>query len=108
MKSKDEQIREFERHNSFWKSIAILFIFATIAYVAVSVVRFNIIQDLEQQLESCQEKVSVWTFEFECEQQLFKKGTGFERGNISFPNYEDYKFGLDWFEDKDYCEVISG
>ncbi len=115
--NKDKEIRELERELDNEQSKigrGLTFLYGVLLGVLILQIVFILtgitggkIYDLEQDLELCQDKIPVWTFEFECEQQLFKTGTGFERGNVSFPNYEDYKFSLDWFEDKENCGVIE-
>lgn len=67
MKSKDKQIRELKKDRDFYKTYfddwgywflgCILFLVIIIVVVSVLVPK---ISELEQQLESCQDKVPVW------------------------------------------------
>ena len=106
MKSKDKQIRKL-KHN---------FKFALIGFVMMSILAITAAslsdyyesksERLESQLQSCQEKVPVWTFTYFCVQD-FELGHEEKVITYTFGNYEDYKSSLDYIESYENCVVIK-
>ncbi|KKK75043.1 hypothetical protein LCGC14_2877690 [marine sediment metagenome] len=104
MKSKDKQIRELE---SGWFTRNILWIFV-IVILLVGVIDLRVDKnELESQLQSCQEKVPVWTLRVECYEEDIK--LTFEQ---NFSSYEEYNEFSETIRTQEYklfenCEVLS-
>lgn len=102
---KDKQIRELnywkrqERKSNWGWGVSFL---GFIVFFIVFFINTNQIDNLEQQLQSCQEKVPVWTLNIECEDF-----DGIPRVvmDLKFDDYRDYKFFLNDLPER--CEVIS-
>ena len=110
MKSKDKQIRELE----------IKFKWAFIGFVVMSILALIIggffdyyeakSERLESQLQSCQEKVPVWTLKVECNYSPFVNSkSAFIYTEINFTDYQDYLESLEAVEQGESgenCEVL--
>ena len=103
MKNKDERIKELEESKLMWKMFTVIFIFGFIAFFMTSVYRFDVIQNLEEQLQSCQEKVLVWTLEYKC----IKSESTIISVQRNFSNYENYNDNKIYFDRQKNCEVIK-
>ena len=99
---KDKQIRELEKSEKmyksfFWYFLIILFLLLIFSgYLVVNKIY------LESQLQSCQEKVPVWTLKVEC---------NYSNGEIiwSERNFTDYQKYLDYgkfYSRGENCEVL--
>ncbi len=62
------------------------------------------IQGLEQQLQSCQEKIPVWTLNVYCQGFEESIEAGF---TFIFDSYEKYQRALNMVIEKENCEVIK-
>ena len=111
-KNKDKQIREFIYPINIWKGVAIIFIILSFAMVLGDTFIWNY-GELKEELQSCQEKVPVWTMEIKCKFHNVST-TSYERNEYN--SYAEYERELKKFEiDREYfikqdwktCEVIS-
>ncbi len=102
-KSKDKQIRELSQNDLFFRIFAVIFF---LAFVTLGLtIRPLVIEPLESQLQSCQEKVPVWTLKVECNYE----GSGTLQYNHSFVFDREslYKNIRENFESFENCEVLE-
>ena len=103
MKSKDKQIT---RKNLIALGIVVLFII--IILIFGQYILGSKIVKLESQIQSCQEKVPVWTLKIICYHTNY---LGADTYNIiyesSHSNYQNYLNHLESVEELENCEVLS-
>ncbi|KKN65849.1 hypothetical protein LCGC14_0477850 [marine sediment metagenome] len=110
-KSKDKQIRELEEKELEWK---LMFFVATgffIIFLSLWVFDIQAHPEFEAQLQSCQEKVPVWTLKVECNYSPFVNSkSAFIYTEINFTDHQDYLESLEAVEageSGENCEVLE-
>ncbi len=105
-KSKDIQIEELEDEVSIWKASFVVAVIFFMIFLSLWVFDIQAHPEFESQLQSCQEKVPVWTFTYHCEREFL---FGFENKTITytFNDYEDYLNSLNNFKKSENCEVLE-
>lgn len=105
MKSKDKQIRELQKKKKEgWRTaIIVTFVFGFL-WLATAYIQEIDESKLEQQLESCQEKVPVWTFNYTCDWSAIGLISEGKRIHTTLEKYED---DLDFYRNTLTCEVIE-
>ena len=106
--SKDKQIREIREKRDFYKKYFddwgywVIGVFVLLVILLVMVIVFSIQErSLEQELQSCQDKVPVWTLKAEC-----KSDDGVFNINFTTKEKFQYDFWIKYFE-AEKCEVIG-
>ncbi len=107
-KSKDKQIRELEEKELEWK---LMFFTATgffIVFLSLWVFDIQAHPEFESQLQSCQEKVPVWTLKVECSFSPFLDSkSAYVYTEINFTDYQDYLEEKEAANEKENCEVLE-
>lgn len=104
-KNKDEQIKELKKHKDKGYNVAyVVNVFWAILMLVAALFFLSQIIDLENQLQSCQEKVDVWTLKVECDYDW--EDYEYISYELVLNNYEEYLNLLEELED-DYCKVIG-
>jgi hypothetical protein len=102
---KDKQIRELKEENQRFRLLLMLgalFMLLLLFFIAVGGFKVN---NLEQQLSECQDKVPVWTLKIECE---FHNVSFSIKTETNFSTYDEYILGLEKFNlNKGYWEKID-
>lgn len=108
MKNKDKQIRELKEvveERTTILMLGILFICLLFFFLTIAVFQ---VKDYKQQLESCQDKVPVWTLNVLC---VYDEREGFleyeELTTMRFESYLSYQQRLEFINGLEYCEVIE-
>lgn len=107
MKSKDKQIRELREDVSTWKVISIVTFIYFIVFLFLWVFDIQNHSEFESQLQSCQEKVPVWTLKLYC---IGHGDFDSYYQEINFSSYNSYENALKNFEGGDKsinCEVLE-
>jgi len=107
--------KELERSNDilFWMVIALLLVI-----LVLTILDERKISKLERELQTCQDKVPVWTLKINCQDIdlpiFFDSYTWVNITNIGFnlsaefEDYEDYQDALSSFKElNEYCEVLG-
>ena len=107
--NKDKQIRELKRDRKYllwWGFLVgvVVLIILSFAFIIVIGISSGIIEDLEQDLSECRDKVPIWTFEVICWDYMNLSRISFE-GDYNI--YEDYKEQVDYYKDIKECKVIG-
>lgn len=102
--NKDKQIREL-KDNQRTLLILVFMGWGILIVVVVGMLvnnhTFSDVRDLEQELQSCQDKVPVWTLKIYCE---ISEGSFRTTMEYDFNNYQEYQDALDNVSED--CEVI--
>ena len=107
-KSKDKQIREL-KHKFKWAFIG-FGVMAILAMVIAGLFDYYEAKSerLESQLQSCQEKVPVWTLKAECSFSPFLDSkSAYIYTEINFTDYKDYIEEREAANKKENCEVLE-
>ena len=106
---KDKQIRELKSSLFNWKAATVFLLMVSVSLILAAVfLETNDEFELKEQLQSCQEKVPVWTLKVECVDTEYANYIYFE------DNYTDYELYLevidrfDEFNDFENCKVLNG
>ena len=106
---KDKQIRELRdnRDNLFYLGIVFI-VFSLFLSGWIGYLKDTTVPDLKSQLQSCQEKVPVWTLKIICYHTNY---LGADTYNIIYEsnhsNYQNYLNHLGSVEELENCEVLE-
>jgi len=116
MTYKDKRIKELEIESRKGVLITFIVFVGMIIFVVLYLFEGDKTYELEEQLQSCQEKVPLWILEVECYYPNINY-QGIETfgynviGNqnllFKFESYRDYSSALDLAEFDKYCEIIK-
>ena len=103
--NKDEQIRELKESRNAWTTLSIIFFVLMLISSFSGVVVMKHGWGLEQELQSCQDKVLVWTLKVECDYGATKWNTTYVFGSEGLYKGFLENWRMNW--DKENCEVIE-
>lgn len=103
MKNKDKKIKELEEQIEVERFAIILIV--TLAFISIGFMIYyaDKANDLKQELQSCQEKITTWTLEYKC----IKSESTIISVQRNFSNYENYNDNKIYFDRQENCQVIK-
>ena len=108
IKSKDKQIRELREDKDNWFYVGVIFIvFSLFLGGWIGYLKDTTVHDLESQLQSCQEKISIWTLKVECIDSENANYIYFENNYTDYELYLEVIERFDEFKAFENCEVLE-